>query len=253
MVWLRRLIKNQLLKRGVVISRPPGQFNVGLHKLLAVRNRGLRVDCAVDGGAAEGVWAREFKSAYPQAQLLCVEPRADVQQALHQLANELGRMHIAPVLLGASDGQAMFGEALNQSAVLSEGAERFPGRVVQVPMTTLDRLIEQRGLPWPDLIKLDLQGFELKALRGAPQCLKHAQALLMEVSFIRLQSGDPDAHETICFMKDHGFVIYDIPALWHRPLDGALAQGDFLFLKASHPLLGDTRWSAEAQSSDALS
>ena len=111
-----------------------------------------------------------------------------------------------------------------------------------MPMSPLDKLITQRQMPWPDLIKLDLQGFELDALRGSEQCLQHGQAVLLEVSFFEIQKGMSLAGEVIDFMRQRGFRIYDILALWHRPLDGALAQGDFLFLKEGHPLLRDESW-----------
>jgi hypothetical protein len=115
-------------------------------------------------------------------------------------------------------------------------------------MTTLDRLVSKMGLPDPDLIKLDLQGYELECLRGASRCLQHAEAVLLEVSFIPFQNGMPLIGEVIPFMGERGFRVYDISALWHRPLDGALAQGDFLFLSERSKLLEDKRWSSEGVS-----
>ncbi len=96
-------------------------------------------------------------------------------------------------------------------------------------MTTLDRLIERLDFPQPDLIKLDLQGYELHALAGAEKAMAHAQALLLEVSFIELAEGMPLLAEMIAFMKDHGFRCYDIFGLWHRPLDGALRRETSFF------------------------
>src|SRR5438552_1552045 len=97
---------------------------------------------------------------------------------------------------------------------------------------------------WPvKLAAAKQRGLEL---RGATECLVHAQALLLDLSFFPLQQGAPLAGDVVCFLRDQAFRIYDIPALWHRPLDGALAQGDFLFLKQGHPLLTDNRWSTDS-------
>lgn len=43
--------------------------------------------------------------------------------------------------------------------------ERFGGTITAT-MSTLYRPMVQKGLPAPDLIKLDLQGFELEAMKG---------------------------------------------------------------------------------------
>jgi FkbM family methyltransferase len=243
MRWLRELIKRGLYRRDIILSRPPGQFLATKYKLEAAKRRGLKVKCAVDGGAATGNWALELKRIYPEAAVLCVEPRADAQEALRRLARENPGIHVADVLLGPREDQIQFNESRDQSSVLNDSSGKPFGRTTLAKMTTLDRLIEEHKLPWPDLIKLDLQGYELEALRGGGRCLEHAEAALLEVSFIRLQSQSPIVHEVIAFMRDRGFVAYDILGLWHRPLDGALAQGDFMFLKESSPLLRDTRWS----------
>src|SRR5689334_19976067 len=82
---LREAIKSLLLKRGAVLSRPPGQFVVSDYKLRATAARGLQVRSAIDGGAADGEWTRGFKRIFPDAQVLMVEPRADAQPTLRQV------------------------------------------------------------------------------------------------------------------------------------------------------------------------
>ena len=77
----RKFVKNFLLRRNIILSRPPGQFTIDEIKLRQVRERGLEVRMAVDGGAAKGVWARLMKEVYPEAQILCIEPRDDAQAA----------------------------------------------------------------------------------------------------------------------------------------------------------------------------
>ena len=240
---LRNWVKNLLLKRGMVISRPPGQFNLPEVKIAAARDRGLKVACAIDGGAADGNWAAAFRAIYPQARILCVEPRQDTQAHLAQVARQLGNVDIAPVLIGDVEGEIDFFENGDQSSMLKD----VDGRLTQsrrARIATIDNLVRERGLPGPDFIKLDLQGAELKALAGAAQSLKVCQAIEIEVSFIRFYEGMPLIADTMDFMKAHDFVLYDVLGLWHRPLDGAMVQGDFLFLKRGHALLADHKYYA---------
>jgi hypothetical protein len=47
-------------------------------------------------------------------------------------------------------------------------------------------------------------------------------------------------------MQAHGFVVADILGLKRRPLDGATAQLDLLFLPEVAPLRADRRWAGDA-------
>src|SRR5436309_3230215 len=179
---MKSLVKNLLLRRGMVLSRPPGQFDIWPVKLAAAKQRGLELRCVIDGGAADGGWAREVKQIYPDAVLVCVEPRADAQDELRAFAAALSGVKIAQTLIGPEEGQVEFHEAGPQSSALPNSRGQAFGKTSTSPMTTLDALVKKLAVPWPDLIKLDLQGFELDALRGAKQCLEHAQALLLELS-----------------------------------------------------------------------
>ena len=239
---IRPLVKGLLLRRGIVLSRPPGQFNVAQYKLRAVKARGLDITSAVDGGAASGSWCRELRTTWPGARLLAVEPRDDVQAELERNRAELGNMDVARDLLGETAGERTFYLHAEQSSVNKDFAGA--GASVQLPMTTLDALVERLRFPGPDLIKLDLQGEELPALRGATRCLSRAKAVLLEVSFIDFQPGMPLIADVFAFMKQQGFVPYDVLALWHRPLDGAMAQGDVLFVREDSPLRADRRYFA---------
>jgi hypothetical protein len=131
--------------------------------------------------------------------------------------------------------------------VLADHAGKSFGVSEQCDMTRIDDLVKQHQWPRVDLIKLDLQGYELEALAGAKETLANCQAVVLEVSFLPFQSGMPLAVDVCTFMKDAGFTIYDILALTHRPLDGRMGQADVLFLRAGHELLRDVRWSSDAE------
>lgn len=240
---LKDAARTVLLRCGIIISRTPGQFNLGELRLRRLREAGFRCRCAVDGGAADGGWAEEFRAVFPEAHVLCVEPREDCQTQLEAVARSLGNVSVEKTLLGASEGSAELHVHAAQSSILNNSSDRNFGETVQCPMTTLDALVKLRGLPWPDLVKLDLQGAELLCLSGATECLRHAEVVILEVSFFPFYSGNPLIGDVIPFMTERGFRCYDIAGLWRRPLDNALAQGDFFFVKNGSTLLADSRWS----------
>jgi hypothetical protein len=97
-------------------------------------------------------------------------------------------------------------------------------------------------LPIPDLLKLDVQGYELEVLKGAEKALRQMSAILIEVNFIDIHKGAPLIDELVLFLRDKGFVAYDICALTRRPLDQALWQADFIFVPRHSELRSDKRW-----------
>ena len=242
---LKQWIKAWLLRHDIILSRPPGQFVALQQRLESLRKRGLRIKCAVDGGAACGGWLEQFKLIYPESTVLCIEPRDDASQILQNVAKRWPDVVLAKTLIGPRNGQVSFHVYGDQSSVIADARGADFGVTTTAPMTTLDDLIVRTKVPQPDLIKLDLQGYELDALRGATRCLALAQILLLELSFFRFQQGQPLAEEVIDFVHKHGFRLHDIAGLWQRPLDGATSQGDFIFVRENHPLLQDDRWDAQ--------
>jgi hypothetical protein len=124
------------------------------------------------------------------------------------------------------------------SSVLEErsGVERKP---VKLKQRTLDLVTQD--LAGADLIKIDVQGYELEVLRGGKETLAKAQAVLIELSLIEVNAGAPLLDEALSFMRAAGFVAYDILEIHRRPLDGAMNQIDVLFVREESPLRADKR------------
>src|SRR5690349_1263035 len=114
---MRQWIKKWLLGRDIILSRPPGQFTISHAKLPRLKERGLKVGFTIDGGAATGLWARDFKAVYPDSEVLCVEPREDAQIALRALQQSVSGIHLAPTLLGDREGITEFHVSDDQSSI----------------------------------------------------------------------------------------------------------------------------------------
>jgi len=104
-----------------------------------------------------------------------------------------------------------------------------------VPAVTVDTLVDKAGMKGPFLLKADVQGAELAVLKGAECVLQDCEYVILEVSFFSFFHEGADCCEIIAYMKQKGFVPYDIVELQYRPLDQALSQADIAFVKDVGP------------------
>jgi FkbM family methyltransferase len=85
-----------------------------------------------------------------------------------------------------------------------------PAKEVKVKTTTLD--IELNNLSRVDLVKIDVEGYEMDVLRGAEQIIKKFKpAIILEFSPVFYKRLQPqDSMDILQFLFDHGYKITDI-------------------------------------------
>lgn len=76
---------------------------------------------------------------------------------------------------------------------------------VEVDCTTIDKKVEST-----DWIKLDIQGYELEALKGAEKNLQDTIVVSSEIEFIDLYEGQPTYTEIDNFLQSKGFQIIEM-------------------------------------------
>lgn len=227
----RRLAK----LRGTVAAQLERGHVDSLELLESLRPLNPRV--IYDIGAHIGTWTLLARAIFPEAEIHAFEPLQQHAAALEKNLASLSRVRRHAVALGESAGHAVLHvtKASDSSSLLPISPD-FPkewwqAEVEQSPVgvARLDDYRRQQQMPLPNLIKLDVQGFELAVLRGATECLKSADAVLAEVSFQEIYQGQCLFHEVAAFLSGHGFVVY---ALGHGTvIDRPILQTDALFLK----------------------
>lgn len=189
-----------------------------------------------DIGANVGMWTLLAKAIYPGAAIHAFEPLVKHQMAFYQNTKALLNVKLHGVALGSSPGSAMvkvtdFSDASSLLELTDEGKNRFHLNQVteeQVTIETLDGWVQKNKLPWPDLIKMDVQGFELEVLRGAGEALTNAKAVLAEVSFREFYKGQSLFHQLASYLAERGFKLH---AFGHGLSTGSpLMQADALFV-----------------------
>ena len=190
---------------------------------------GYRPRFVVDVGAYVGEWTTAFRTFFPDCRVLMVEPQEAKFDALQKVCEVNPGVRLASALLNDVEGLVDFYEMEQGSSMMAE-MTAFPRKALRKPAVRLDDLLaahSDRGAP--DFLKLDVQGAELKVLRGATTALAAAEFVLLETAFKPYNEGAPLVGEVIQFMADHAYSPIDI---WgeHRGPSGGLYQVDLLFI-----------------------
>jgi FkbM family methyltransferase len=190
-----------------------------------------------DIGANVGTWTCLAKSLYPDAAVEAFEPLEAHLAGFRRWTGPWQDVRLHRLALGPRDGTvaievADFSDASSVLPLTEEGRRTFnvaPAGRREVPMATLDGLVAAGAARAPDLIKLDVQGYELEALRGAGRSLGTARAVICEVSFRRFYEGQALFPDVLAHLGEHGYRLHAFgPSL----IPGEpLSQADALFLK----------------------
>jgi FkbM family methyltransferase len=208
-----------------------------------LKSWGFSASSVVDVGAYVGEWSSGIRKLFPGSEILMVEPLPAKRQGLEHVAKRLGgRVQIESALLGAEGGTRLrFCEMETGSSVFEEASE-FRRSHQEYTTRTLDEVVAEHFPEWQriDLLKLDVQGYELEVLKGAERVLKQTELILVECSLIPINTGCPLVGDVFEFMSRQGFRLLDICSQVRRK-DGALWQTDLLFINQKSQFLPKPR------------
>jgi FkbM family methyltransferase len=180
----------------------------------------------IDGGANEGVYSLFAATRTgPTGRVLAIEPSprelarlrrnlllsaiTNVDVAEVALAEEEGTLDLL-IAEDAHAGQNTLGDFMYAGVV---GRGRVPVRTV-----TLDALLRQLGIERVDVIKLDLEGAEVRALRGAGETLRaNAPLLMLEAAEAGLAHQGATRDELLGMLRDHGYRLLNFAAATGLP------------------------------------
>ena len=135
-----------------------------------------------DVGGNAGYFTLIGSKAVGDGQVIVFEPISANVQTIHEHIKHNGCKNICVEEMAVSDESGTIDfvvESNNANSHIAEvkisHAKTNPDQVIQVPMMRLDDYIAEKGLD-PNVVKVDVEGAELKVLRGAEACLKRKQA-----------------------------------------------------------------------------
>lgn len=192
-----------------------------------------RITTVVDGGAYKGNKAAILLEKFPAANVYCFEPQPEVFAKLTQRFADIQRCIPINKALSDRPGTAdlyITPESYTSSLMQPLAADIKTSAMTQVAVTTLDDFMQENNIGTIDVIKLDLQGNELPALKGGKKALADCKAVMVEVNFRERYAGCTRFEELYACLQAAGFALYKIYEIHGYP-NGAWKLGDALFMK----------------------
>lgn len=220
-----------------------GRKDKKLNRPLQVQQRllGSAADLVIfDVGAYVGKVTAAYKKAFPRSTIYCFEPFADSFQRLSRSCQDAS---IYAHQLAFSDREGKATLHLNTDASCNSFLPRPQGDFkhcsdssrktgeIQVETTTLDIFCTGVGISNIDILKLDVEGSEVKVLKGASEMLTgHAIRLIYaEAMFIPHYEGGCMFHELTAFLNLHGYTLFNLYHL-KSARNGQLRWGNAIFV-----------------------
>lgn len=185
---------------------------------------GRVVDVVFDVGANFGQSMSYFAKAFPSAGIYCFEPVASTFSALSTAAVGFPKVRAFNHGMGDHAGDYeifVHGNAGENSLMRPASASETASRKERVLIRTIDSFCEEQKLDGIDLLKIDVEGFELQVLAGAERMLRERRVDLIysEAGFDAADKGHTFFPEIHAFMQARGFELFAFydPRHWRSP------------------------------------
>lgn len=202
-----------------------------LNYLKKLRESGKSPKVIYDIGACVLHWTREARLVWPEAEFYAFE-------AMPESADIFKTFNVPYYIgvLSSSNGKEL---EFYQNTQYPGGNSYYPEhntpnnvfyneqlKKKKVVSITLDAAVGISNFPYPDLIKMDVQGAELDILRGASRCLQTCEDLILELQVVEYNQGAPLKDDVISYLYSIGFQLKTALFSNNGP------DGDYHFVKA---------------------
>jgi FkbM family methyltransferase len=210
------------------VQRQTGSYLA--HEQISWILRTKRINCVFDVGANVGQFAQRLRSSGYRGRIVSFEPVPHLAAQLRRKAENDPDWHVHGCALGDEEGSAEIHavpEAGTMSSMLptsefgrSWSADLSNVRSETITVTRLDSVFDKatEGIAVPRVfLKMDTQGFDLQAFRGAGDRLGDISALQSEVACLPIYQGMPRLPEMLAVYEAAGFEIAGLhPVSFHR-------------------------------------
>lgn len=203
-----------------------------------LESRGVKT--IVDLGANTGQTALKYLEIFPDADVHSFEPFDTAFEELCRAVRGNSRAHVHKLAVADEIGERRFflqeqhwnNSLLPAARAASAGGAPASGKETVVTATTLDEFCRSEGINTIDILKMDIQGGELLALRGAQRMLKDRaiELIYTEVLFAALYEGQASFVDLFSHLVAADYRLFGLYDLQCSP-NQALGWADAIFVR----------------------
>lgn len=231
----------ELHGKGYLQKLAKGEFKKNEFDFQKEYFKGRKVRTIFDIGANIGHMAEIMRGYFPDAVIHAFEPFPDSFEKLQTTASSLKNVVVNELAIGAEKSTTTFfvnakvdtnSLLAPQKTGLSSDKHCENVKNINVKVDTIDNYCQQNNIDKIEILKLDIQGGEIGALKGAAEALEDGKIELIytEAYFIQQYKDQPRFHDLCTYLFNFGFKLQDI----YNPIYGnnCLAWCDAIFIKA---------------------
>lgn len=185
-------------------------------------------DVLYDIGASVGAWSIPAAMKVSKGMVISFEPDPENQIRLIEnfRLNGIENYRLLPTAIGDRETMMKLYTAGSYGASPSLKPVNDIKTTIEVPVRTIDNLIEEGTIPLPNVVKIDIEGAELMALRGMQKLLNSEQrprSIVLELHPLFLPSYDADMTDVFDLLIKAGYRIGEligredqVICTWHR-------------------------------------
>ena len=206
--------------------------------ITSLKNKNFNPDYIVDVGCFRGIWTNKLLNYFPNSKYILFDADDNNIKYLDKLKSSNKNIDYKIILLSDDEKDYDFYSMESGSSIFEEQTNYFR-KIKKVKSSLLyNELPNEIKNTKSNLIKLDVQGAELKIISGLKELINNFEVIILEVSLHKYNKGSPLFYDVISHMQNNNFILYDIYDLKRLgDQDSYLLQFDCVFLRENSNLL----------------
>ena len=176
----------------------------------------------LEAGAYNGTDSISLADYWKDGQVYAFEPIPELYDSLNEKKQQRTNIKFYQLALGDTIGiLPMYVSSWNTNPNSPSGSssllapkehlthapEVIFNKTINVPVTTIDQWAKENGINHIDFMWLDMQGYELNALKASPAILSTVKVIITEVEFVEAYQGQYLFKDVKQWLEEHGFTM----------------------------------------------
>lgn len=200
---------------------------------------GKEASIIFDIGANRGDTVLEYRQKFPGSIIYAFEPFPDSYNIMADKIKSLPNINLIQKAAADKTGKSTLyvnnlvdTNSLLPSNVSGLSSDKLVANkgTIEVDICTVDQFCKENAVSQIDILKLDIQGGELAALKGCEEMLagKKIKLIYTEAYFVQQYVGQPTFYDIAGYLYQHDYRLQDIYNPYYGK--GSIAWCDAIFL-----------------------